>query len=484
MSELHQQAINYVYLQVLQKLQCHYSHLQRLALEELLKRIALAAGGYSRVGSFRLMIAHGGSRDSTQAVAFLRAAQLSMALRCGQTFSLRIVTCRHVPLGEPLKGNLQRLYAALFVTDDPRVELLVADDRHVRPLEFPDVALEPLGTGQRLDLLMAGQLTGADVRATFCHTDHQRLARALQYALRWQSGVDAVAQIDPPQQRNQYMSWFRRLARGARLLQEEGAEVPPKLLCSITELQSRLGEVPAPPPNCRILMLDDLMKAVLEAPCEPLLAILGFRLPDLRAAVSEADCADPLAIAHINGLRAESLTLLDYRDGIEHYLALAAPLLRDRRLPEPLLRDALANYASKRAMLAHRKRANAWIEARYGLRENHLKCMLFAPFVDHGAGLPRYLKQCDQSLPFSLPYLHSALRGDRVPEQVVHWLTDVSGLPLPLLQKLYDMTRVHIDDDHTLLARTRHWPTSARGIQGLHPVTGLPACDQRTPTDD
>jgi hypothetical protein len=474
LSELHQQAINYVYLQVLQKLQCHYSHRQRLALEQLIARIILEAGGPGRLGGLRIMVAHNGGRESTQAVAFLRAAQLSLTVRCAHTFLLRIVTCRQESLAEPSAGNLRRLYSALFVEEDPRVETLLANDHEVTPFSLPDVGLEPLSAMRRTDLLMAGQITGGDARATFCHIDHQRYANSLQLGLGWGAGANALVRIESARERRQYWLWSRQVGRRVQSLQQQ-REVNAPLLQSFLELRAGLGQSARPPQAVQSLMLDDLMDEILDTPCMPLLEFLGFRLPDLGAAVSLADFAHPLLLAHIAGLRSEALTLLDYRDGVEHYFNLSRPLLVRRKLPQALMRIALGGHASKAALVAHRKRANALLAARYGLGEKHLVCMLFAPFVDQGAGLARYLRQCLHSTPQALPYMHSALRGDPVPKPVEQWLTECSGLPMARLRQLYGMARVHVDDDQALLANTQHWPLSHRGARGLHPVTGLPA---------
>jgi hypothetical protein len=476
LSELHQQAINYVYLQVLQKLQCHYSHRQRLALEQLIGRTILAAGGPERLSAFRVMVAHNGGRESSQVVAFLRAAQLSLALRCGQTFVLRIVTCRQETLAEPATGNLRRLYCALFVDDDPRVETLLADEHEASTFSLPDPGTAPLPGPRRIDLLMAGQITGGDARATFCHLDHQRYAQSLQHGLSWGSGASALVRLESPRQRHQYQLWARQVSRRAQSLQHAAqGEVADELVRSFCTLNAGLGKPPCVPRTVKSLDLNDLMGEILDTPSMPLLEFLGFRLTDLSGAVGLVDCAHPLLLAHIAGLRAEGLTLLDYRDGVEHYLNLAGVLLRERKLPQPLIRAGLASYATKAALVAHRKRANALLKARYGLGEKQLLCMLFAPFVDQAAGLGRYLRHCHQSMPRALPYMHRALCGEEVPKPVEQWLTDVSGLPLAHLRRLYGMARVHVDDNQTLLAQVRHWPLSHRGPRGLHPVTGLPA---------
>ncbi|NES11993.1 hypothetical protein G3O07_23340 [Pseudomonas laurentiana] len=92
MSSVHDQAMQHVYRQVLQRLMEHFSQAQRASLQLLIQRVIVAAGGYERVAGFKVMYAHGGGKDSVQALAFLRAAQLSIAARSTSTFHLRIAT--------------------------------------------------------------------------------------------------------------------------------------------------------------------------------------------------------------------------------------------------------------------------------------------------------------------------------------------------------------------------------------------------------
>jgi hypothetical protein len=73
------------------------------------------------------------------------------------------------------------------------------------------------------------------------------------------------------------------------------------------------------------------------------------------------------------------------------------------------------------------------------LNQIQLTCLLFAPFIDGGAGLERFLRHCHPGMLVAIPDLHRAMQGLHAPEQVVKWMTDVSGLPLRLIVRLYAM---------------------------------------------
>jgi hypothetical protein len=76
------------------------------------------------------------------------------------------------------------------------------------------------------------------------------------------------------------------------------------------------------------------------------------------------------------------------------------------------------------------------------LNEAQLVCLLFAPFVDNGATLERFLRQCHPGMLVALPDLHRAMQGHQVADQIKQWLTDVSGLPVNLVGDLYRMQSV------------------------------------------
>ena len=75
MSSIHEQAMNYVYQQVLQRLLGYFSRAERTALQLLIQRLIVATGGIERIAGFKVLVAFGGGKDSAYTLAFLRAAQ-------------------------------------------------------------------------------------------------------------------------------------------------------------------------------------------------------------------------------------------------------------------------------------------------------------------------------------------------------------------------------------------------------------------------
>lgn len=63
MSTIHDQAMNYVYQQVLQRLLSFFSRAERTALQLLIQRTVVAAGGMENIGQFKVLVPQSGLRD-------------------------------------------------------------------------------------------------------------------------------------------------------------------------------------------------------------------------------------------------------------------------------------------------------------------------------------------------------------------------------------------------------------------------------------
>ena len=91
MSNIHEQALEYVYTQVLDHLMGHMSQALRASMQLLIQRLMVAAGGVDCLGQFQLLVIHGADRDSALLLSTLRAAQLTIAQRAPQTFRLKVL---------------------------------------------------------------------------------------------------------------------------------------------------------------------------------------------------------------------------------------------------------------------------------------------------------------------------------------------------------------------------------------------------------
>lgn len=399
----------------------------------------------------------------------LRAAQLSICTRAPGTFNLRVATMRHAGLSSDVLGNIHRTYSALFLYDDPRVEMLVFDNQYVHTFE-PDLPFSSAGREQnRTDMLLAGHLSAGDGRSTFCDSCHLNLADSLSRALTWGDGVGAVASGDPRKEQKQYITWLMRLAQGSG---EHTGHWRNQTFQSVMRSLDGIGQAwreelhgeaqapePLPPPNKPLAPIlvpfNDLFPGKADEHWNLLTEFLEFRFDDLAFGFSESDCANPLLMAHMQGLRAQFVEGGEYADGVTAALQDAQRLMRNKQVPARLVDQALSAYHGETRIEARRALAAEFAQQAYGLNEAQLVCMLFSPFTDRGLGLEAFLRTCHPGMLVAVADLHRALSGQPAADQVMQWLVEISGLTLLQLQGLYGKARVNFAAADSIIARVR-----------------------------
>ncbi|QHF03220.1 MULTISPECIES: hypothetical protein [Pseudomonas syringae group] len=490
MSAIHEQAMNYVYQQVLQRLLSYFSRAERTALQLLIQRLIVAAGGIERISTFKVLVAFGGGKDSAYTLAFVRAAQLSIACRAPGTFNLRVANRRHAGMTPAVMENIDRSYAALFLYDDPRVEMLVFDNQYTQAFE-PDLPFSSAGREQnRSDMLVAGHLSAGDARTTFCNSCYLGLAEFLGRASSWGKGVDALVSGDSRKDQKQYITWIMRLAQRTgqgtgqwknhnansvlRALDHVGQAFYHELYGEPADVDKPVRPV-APPLKSSapaLIGIADLVGCKADEHWGLLSEFLNFRFEDLSFSFSESDCANPLLMAHMRGLTAQYVQARSYADGIAEYLKLATSLMRAKGMPARLIEQALSAYDGPERIAVRRSLAEGFAQEAYGLNEVQLVCMLFSPFVDNGRGLEAFLRRCHPGMLIALPDLHKVLSGSTAPDQVLSWLVDISGLTIDGVRKLYVKQRVDFNDERSIIARIRAADPDKRRIMTIDPSTG------------
>ncbi|MGH8376693.1 MAG: hypothetical protein ACRER6_15700, partial [Pseudomonas sp.] len=145
--------------------------------------------------------------------------------------------------------------------------------------------------------------------------------------------------------------------------------------------------------------------------------------------------------AHVRGLHACFVQGRNYQSGVTQYLLRALVMMRRKRLPERLCEQAIEVFGNPATLSDQRARAAAEAQKNLGLSEVQLVCLLFSPFIEKGAGLEPFLRQCHPGMLVAMPELHKAMQGHPVAEQIMQWMMDVSGLPVSLIGLLYRMER-------------------------------------------
>ncbi|WP_223528541.1 hypothetical protein [Pseudomonas sp. GL-R-19] len=455
MTSIHDQAMNYVYQQVLQRLLGFFSRAERTALQLLIQRLAVAAGGMGRIGEYKVLAIQSGTRDNCYTLALLRAAQLIIATRAPATFQLRIASLRLNGASCAAVENMHRTNSALFVYDDPRVEVLMVDDREVLPFNHLTPTSDAGRESGRLNLLMIGHRRAW--RGGFDLWDDGYLTTGEFYGqiARWDGGVDALLIADTLGQQKQFIDGLKRAATKAGLTHSYGGEAGYSgLFALLDELGSDCyhafyadyGQARWRPQErfetCRrtaCIDIHDLLVSNLEERWPLLTEFLRFQPDELFAQISDNEFVSPSISAHVQGLQASFVQGRDYESGVAQYLQRALVMMRRKRLPERLCEQAIKVFGNPATLSELRARAAAEAQKNLGLSEAQLVCLLFAPFIERGAGLERFLRQCHPGMLVAMPELHRAMQGHPVAEQIMQWMMDVSGLPISLIGRLYRM---------------------------------------------
>lgn len=462
MTHIHDQAMTYVYQQVLQRLLSFFSRAERTALQLMIQRLVVAAGGLERIGDYKVLAIQSGSRDSCYTLALLRAAQLTIASRAPATFQLRVASLRLNGASEMALENIHRSYSALFLYDDPRVEVLMVDNREVLPFNHHTPISDAGREANRLNLLMVGHRRVWNGPIDLWDDGYLATGEFYGQIARWDRGVDALISGDTPRQQKQFLDGLIRAAAKAglatsthlatgfealfALLDELGSDCYRGFYAGHEQSIWRPAEHFEACRRTTYIDVQDMLVSNLEERWPLLTEFLGFQPDELAAQLSDNDYASLSICAHVRGLRACFVHGHSYEAGIAEYLQRALVMMRRQRLPERLCEQAVAAFGHPAAVAGQRAMATVEAQKHLGLSEAQLVCLLFAPFIDKGAGLERFLRQCHPGMLVAMPDLHRAMQGNPVPEQVMQWMVDVSGLPVSLIAQLYRMEPVRVAD--------------------------------------
>ncbi|MDB5997544.1 MAG: hypothetical protein JWP42_4680 [Pseudomonas sp.] len=458
MTHIHDQAMNHVYQQILQRLLNFFSRAERTALQLMIQRLVVAAGGMEFIGNYKVLAIQSGSRDSCYTLALLRAAQLSIAGRAPATFQLRVATLRMNGTSATALENIHRSCSALFLYDDPRVEVVMVDNREVLPFNHLAPISDSGREAGRLNLLMVGHRRVWSGPVDLWDDGYLAAGEFYGQIARWNNGVDALVSSDTPRQQKQFIEGLKRAAIKAGLTTSTHNETGfDELFLVLDELGSDCyrafyagqGQAAWRPAEqfetCRrttFIDLHDMLVSNLEERWPLLTEFLGFQPDELSAQLRDNEFVSLSISAHVRGLQACFVGGRSYEEGVAEYLQRSLVLMRRKQLPERLCEQAVEAFGNPARQSEQRALAAAEAQQALGLSEAQLVCLLFAPFVERGAALERFLRQCHPGMLVAMPDLHRAMQGHAVPEQIMQWMVDVSGLPVSLIGKLYRMENV------------------------------------------
>ncbi|MFL6136567.1 MAG: PqqD family protein [Frankiaceae bacterium] len=458
-----------------------------------------------------VLVAFGGGKDSAYMTAFVRAMQLMLHRIHDTTFRMRVASMRHAGMPRPVMENIDRVYRALHLHEDPDCELLLIDGDEVSTFDVDSPQRDHVVRRNRLDILMTGHRTFADGRPTFCNACNFSVANSFGLAASHGGGADVIITGDSENEQNQYARWITRLgrrlapaARGA----DRGTTIV-RILSDVDRIaQSYFADIhggdatalaerhvaSAVPAHLRFFSIYEDTHYEAGDHMEMLTGFLGFEFDDVAFSFTESDCGNPALMAHLRGLKCERVFGRPYEEGLAEYVDFALGLMRKKHIPEPLIEQMRARYAGSDAVSRMRQAADEYALETFGLTEEQLVCMVHSPFAGEGAGLEELLAREHPALAERAVEIHALLAAPASDQandasaneaaKLANELERISGLELAQLRVLYRsplhrptsdgrgagvIDAVLADDPHKAVITTRHAPT---GPDMLEQISG------------
>nr|WP_314985417.1 hypothetical protein [uncultured Pantoea sp.] len=390
----------------------------------------------------RVLLAYGGGKDSSYMVAYVRYLQGLIWLQQGSTFHLRVSTNRHAAMNQSVMENIHRVYQALAMHDDERTECLVVDGLLIRPFARDLTIPESVRQQNRNDVLMNGHRFRADARSTFCNACNLSMVNSFGLAADYNGGVDLIITGDSPQEQAAYVAWARHLSRlfdAPVADKSRGFSGFLQTLDGVAERYfSDVYGADQLTPAHRIthqLARDPLFFNIYQdtayeagAHWALLSEFMRFRFDELMFSFSESDCGNPTLMAHLRGLRAETLLQRHYAEGIREYVRFALGLMVKKDFPPALINEMAARYQDDDAIRQQRQRAADFAMQAFNLSENQLICMIYSPFLAQGAQLGHWLSQ--QQIALDEIAIRDLLEQRSEDLALAQQLTQLSGMTL------------------------------------------------------
>jgi hypothetical protein len=458
--------------------------------------------GDAEAGTRVVLVAYGGGKDSSFALAFVRSMQLVLRRLFDSTFQMRVMTNRHAGMPRAVMENIDRVYTALGLYGDPDCEMLCVDGTEVTPFDVDLPLPAAVVERNRLDILMTGHRSAGDGRATFCNACNLSMARAFAVAAGHGAGADVIVTGDSPEEQRDYHAWTVRLARRLQVPSRQSGRRTFRDVLSLYDGISRkyFADVHGPegfdetlhtvprgvPERLSFFSIYDDTRYDSGSHWEFLTGYLGFVFDDLAFSFSESDCGNPALMAHLRGLRSEHRDGRRYAEGIAEYVEFGVGLMLRKDFPMRLIEVVRERYRGVHGVENMRALMERYAWESFGLTTEQLVCMVCAPFADRGAGLHAFLRSEHPALLAREQAIRDLLHdGDvRAGRELAVALEHISGLTVPQLSTLYRspllttdpaardesvLAAVRVGDPHKEAIRTRH---AADGAEVLELISG------------
>lgn len=418
------------------------------------ERLLAALPDPRKLDNNRILLAYGGGKDSSYMVAYVRYIQGMIWQQYGNTFQLRISTNRHAAMNHSVMENIDRVYRALRIYDDAFTECLLVDGLLIRPFR-PDLPMpDAVRQQNRNDVLMNGHRFRADARSTFCNACNLSMVNSFGLAAQYAGGVDIIMTGDSPQEQTAYLAWARHLSRLFNAPAADKTRGFSGFLQTLDGVAQRYftaiygdGQVASAHRIMHQLERDPLFFNIYQdtayeagAHWALLTEFMRFRFDALMFSFSESDCGNPTLMAHIRGLRAETLLQRSYAEGVREYVRFALGLMEQKDFPAALIDEMAARYQDDAAIARQRERAANFAQQAFDLSEKQLICMIYAPFNEGGKQLTIWLEQ--QQIALEEQAIRDLMNDQSSDGKLAQQLAALSGLTVACLRQCWRSSQV------------------------------------------
>ncbi len=371
----------------------------------------------------------GAGKDSSFVLTIARTVQLQLLEEYGTTFELRVGIGRHPGMIDCLQtldehhnivdGNIERVFTALDMHDDPLVTMFFIDNKRTTPYSYdihhpnaqiPDDVMQQ----HRNDVLINGHMWGGAGRRTFCDDCNKNLSRWIATALAYDGGADLYMTGDSRKELNTQIgsdipNMMNALGISSDYLAQEMSDTQKAFqqLDAVGEAHTRLvhgadehniapRSIPYAdvPDRTRLVTVFDQIAYDSNKRMAFFNDFLNFDFDSLMFSFTETDCGNPALMCHNIGLIAKQIGS-SYEEGIRAYVEYGIGKMREKGFADELIDTMRMRYQDDDAITHIRAIVEDYAHRAYQLEPQHLEAMVYAPFTEGGKNLDAWLDHLD-----------------------------------------------------------------------------------------
>lgn len=402
---------------------------------------------HSSITDADILVAYGGGKDSTWALALARYVQELVRERYGVTFTLHIVSYLHPGMGNGVIRNFVNVFKRLGIRETEEVEVFFATlgpGKNKVDVEavlngdwsyLPEVILR-----FRREILLLGHLSQGLGRQIFCYTCNlNTVTTVLSYisTKRDRQQIDFLITGDSETEKALYLDWIRSVIPeqeamklgNTRNINRELVRHLCNIKCEFDKFLRNQRISPKPlfvDPLPEFIELFEYFDYNYLSHNEFLEKGLGFTLVTDSFNFTESDCIYPAIMAHLAGLRGECDC-----DSYERYLTLHVQAMK-KLMEKKQFSTEMQQIASREfyPSITRKKRSeiNKFLKEKLSITEKQLKAIVYSPFLNRAERLREFLKSMKVDIKAEI--IVQYIKGEDIEEnrKVIEFLEEYIGL--------------------------------------------------------